>query len=150
MTTRPPVVGDFVLADAWLVRAGVYRGTIGRVVRATAATAWLDNDTTIKADRSSYVKDDPWRRITYVPAAEVKRWMAARAAMVAWKKAIPAGARWCRPWESEEAYVVVDFNDRVDTAEEADRRAAVYAAFAEWLRAKPDEDSLLIRIGAAP
>lgn len=149
--TRAPEVGDYVVCNAWRRGDGRCQGTVHRIGRVTAATVWLDgNDEEIKADRSKW-RNDPWWRITYVDPAEATRWIAASKAMKAWRKAIPSGARWAGGYSTavEDMWVVVDDREKVGSADHADATAAIYAAVAAWLRAKPSADDLLITVEAA-
>lgn len=146
--TRAPKVGDYVVRGAWRTGGEKFSGTVHRIGRVTASTAWLDDvDDPIKVDRSKW-RNDPWWRVTYVSLAEAKRWLAADAAIKAWRKAIPAGAQWTGGYYTTVAdrHVVVADRDRVDTAEQAEKSAAIYTAVAAWLRAKPSADDLLITV----
>jgi hypothetical protein len=154
VTTREPQVGDYLLVEAWSSPGpdGRVTGAIRRVVRRTPTTAVLDKGDPIRARRSGYGSDDPWRACRYIDAAEGERWLAVRDAYVAadaaWRAAKPNNVSLVRAYHGDDTYieVTIDKRGRVDTPEEADEMAARYAACAAWLRARPAKPVDALRI----
>lgn len=152
--TRAPKVGDYVVLGSLRYGTGKYTGIIASVVSVRDKSFTVDarnDDRAIVIRASSYQKDDPWSYVAFVAPEEAARWRAARAKASAWRKAIPAGAQWTGGYYTTVAdrHVVVADRDRVDTAEQAEKSAAIYTAVAAWLRAKPPADDLLITVEAS-